>query len=87
MPPEAIIMGKVPGSNQMAGRGRHAWRPGRSINGGRGARAARAPRANNLGSLRRALRNHFAPATSFWNLGSLRSGSKLGSILSQPGER
>ena len=27
------------------------------------------------------------PATSFWNLGFLRSGSKLGSILSQPRER
>ena len=32
-------------------------------------------------------RDYFAPATSFWNLGFLRSGSKLGSILSQPGER
>ena len=30
---------------------------------------------------------HFAAATSFWNRGFLRSGSKLGSILSQPGER
>jgi hypothetical protein len=31
--------------------------------------------------------DHFPPTTSFWNLGFLRSGSKLGSILSQPGER
>jgi hypothetical protein len=31
--------------------------------------------------------NHFAPATSFWNLGFLRSGSKMGSILCHPGER
>jgi len=31
--------------------------------------------------------DYFPPATSFWNLGFLRSGSKLGSILSQPGER
>jgi hypothetical protein len=31
--------------------------------------------------------DHFAPATSFWNRGFLRSASKLGSIFSQPGER
>ena len=31
--------------------------------------------------------SHFAPATSFSNRGFLRSGSKLGSIFSQPGER
>jgi hypothetical protein len=31
--------------------------------------------------------HHFPLATSFWNFGFLRSGSKLGSILSQPGER
>jgi hypothetical protein len=31
--------------------------------------------------------NHFALATSFWNRGFLRSGSKFGSIVSQPGER
>ena len=30
---------------------------------------------------------HPLPATSFWNLGFWRSGSKLGSILSQAGER
>ena len=30
---------------------------------------------------------HLPPATSFWNRGFLRSGSKLGSIFSQPGER
>ena len=30
---------------------------------------------------------YFAPAISFWNRGFLRSGSKLGSISSQPGER
>ncbi len=28
-----------------------------------------------------------APATSLWNLGFFRSGSKFGSIFSQPGER
>jgi hypothetical protein len=31
--------------------------------------------------------DYFAPATSLWNLGLLRRGSKLGSILSQAGER
>jgi hypothetical protein len=30
---------------------------------------------------------HFGAATSFWKRGLLRSGSKLGSIFSQPGER
>jgi hypothetical protein len=54
---------------------------------GRAALTVPAPRANDLGPLRRVLRNHFAPATSFWNLGLLRSGSKLGSILSQAGVR
>ena len=33
------------------------------------------------------VRNHFAPAASFLNLGFLRSGSKLGSIASHRGER
>src|SRR5262249_38764782 len=33
------------------------------------------------------LSTHCAPATSLWKRGFLRSGSKLGSILSQPGER
>jgi len=28
----------------------------------------------------------YFPATSFWNLGFLRSGSKLGSISGQPGD-
>ena len=32
-------------------------------------------------------RARYEPATSFWNLGLLRSGSKLGSIFSQPGEK
>ncbi len=32
-------------------------------------------------------RDYFPPAISFWNLGFVRSGSKLGSILSQPGVR
>jgi hypothetical protein len=54
---------------------------------GRAAPAVPAPRVSDLEPLRRALRNHFAPATSFWNLGFFRSGSKLESILSQPGER
>ena len=31
-------------------------------------------------------RRFYVPRVSFWNLGFLRSGSKLGSILSQPGE-
>jgi hypothetical protein len=30
--------------------------------------------------------DYFPPATSFWNLGFLRSGSKVGSIPGQPGE-
>jgi hypothetical protein len=31
--------------------------------------------------------DHFAPAASFRNRGFVRSGSKLGSMRSQPGER
>jgi hypothetical protein len=43
-----------------------------------------APRSS--ASARRSVRPGYFPlATSFWNLGLLRSGSKLGSILSQPG--
>ena len=35
----------------------------------------------------RRVADYLPPATSLWNRGFLRSGSKLGSILSQPGER
>ena len=35
----------------------------------------------------RASADYLLPATSFWNLGFWRRRSKLGSILSQPGER
>ena len=50
---------------------------------------ARAERRENLvwSKPRTGHEGHFALPTSFWNRGFFRSGSKLGSIFSQPGER
>ena len=53
------------------------------------AHAARAERRQDLvgAEFRAGRETHEAPATSFWNRGFLRSGSKLGSILSHAGVR
>ena len=40
-----------------------------------------------LGELTLEIGHHVPAFTSFWNRGFFRSGSKVGSILSQPGER
>ena len=37
--------------------------------------------------IRQGIRHDVLPSTSFWNRGCFRSGSKVGSIRSQPGER